>query len=258
MRMGARPIIIGGFYRSGTTLLRRILDAHSRIHCGPEVKFLKDFFGDYKDDPLAHGRFFSTARTYGLPEEWLLSRFGQAFVEFHERAAAAAGKARWADKNPENVLFLDAWRTMLPEGFVFIEMVRDPLDALASLSEIGFRKTVPDDFSERVALYARFREAGIRQLRDHPTRSVRIQYERLARDPEGTVRGLMEWLDESFEPAALNALNAPERGSGIEDPKSRLNSRVHSQSVGRGSRDLPEECRRMVAERLGEFMVLPA
>lgn len=38
-----QPIIIGGCYRSGTTLLRRLLDSHSNVHCRPEVKFFNDY-----------------------------------------------------------------------------------------------------------------------------------------------------------------------------------------------------------------------
>ncbi|MBI3997802.1 MAG: sulfotransferase [Armatimonadetes bacterium] len=48
------PIIIGGCPRSGTSLVRRILNAHSRIYSGPEVKFFRDFSGDYPNDPLRH------------------------------------------------------------------------------------------------------------------------------------------------------------------------------------------------------------
>lgn len=248
-----RPIIIGGFYRSGTTLLRRILDAHSRIHCGPEVKFLKDFYGDYQDDPLAHARFFTSARSYPVPEAWLLDTFGRAFVAFHERAAVAAGKPRWADKNPENVLYLDAWESILPNGFCFIDVVRDPHDALASLVEIGFAKAVPAGFAEKVELYARFREAGARYLKAHPDTAVQISYEALARAPEQTIRDLMDRLGEPFEPAMLSAINAPERGAGIEDPKARAEATVHERSVGRGARDLPEEARQLVGKRLAEY-----
>ncbi|MGV8838302.1 sulfotransferase, partial [Cellvibrio sp.] len=46
-----KPIIIGGFYRSGTSLVRRLLDSHSKIYCGPEVKFWPDLYADYKDGP---------------------------------------------------------------------------------------------------------------------------------------------------------------------------------------------------------------
>ena len=83
------PIIVGGFYRSGTSLLRRLLDSHSHIHCGPEVKFFKDFYGDYLEDGLAHVRLFSTGRSLGVAEEEMLTIFGSAFIALHERAAEA-------------------------------------------------------------------------------------------------------------------------------------------------------------------------
>ncbi|HEB56441.1 MAG TPA: hypothetical protein ENI98_09085 [Gammaproteobacteria bacterium] len=35
--MNRGPIFIGGFQRSGTTLLRDILDLHPNIMCGPEI-----------------------------------------------------------------------------------------------------------------------------------------------------------------------------------------------------------------------------
>ncbi|MBN1668064.1 MAG: sulfotransferase, partial [Anaerolineales bacterium] len=109
------PIIVGGFYRSGTSLLRRLLDGHSRIHCGPEVKFWRDFYSDYIDDDLKHLRFFKTARSLGLPEDQLLSIFGNAYVEFLEQATRHHNKKRWADKNPENLLYLRQWNQLLDE-----------------------------------------------------------------------------------------------------------------------------------------------
>lgn len=38
----ASPIFIVGCQRSGTTMLRLILDSHPRISCGPETRFLED------------------------------------------------------------------------------------------------------------------------------------------------------------------------------------------------------------------------
>jgi len=96
------PIIVGGCYRSRTSLVRRLLNAHSRIHCGPEVKFFRDFAGDYLEDPIRHLRFMQSARAI-LPQAELLKVLGKAFVALHQRAAELACKPRWADKNPENV-----------------------------------------------------------------------------------------------------------------------------------------------------------
>ncbi len=37
-----RPIFIVGCHRSGTTLLRIIMDSNPHISCGPETRFLAD------------------------------------------------------------------------------------------------------------------------------------------------------------------------------------------------------------------------
>lgn len=237
----AQPIIVGGFYRSGTSLLRRLLDAHSRIHCGPEVKFFKDLRGDYLCDPLGHVRLFSTLPSLGLTPaeiEWI---FGQAFVAAHELAASKAGKPRWADKNPENTLYLDAWRRLLPAGFAFVHVVRHPLDALASLLEIGFPKAVPESFEGKVGLLREFVLAGSRYESACPETSYRLHYEDLVANPDACLARLFAWLGEGHEPSVLDAFHLPARGSGIEDPKVAASPSVHGNSVGRWRSDLSEE-----------------
>ncbi len=246
------PVIIGGFYRSGTSLVRRLFDAHSRFHCGPEVKFMKDFFGDYLNDPLEHGRFFSSARAYQLPERDLLGIFGGAFRRFHELAAERAGKARWADKNPENVLFLRGWQDLLGDDFLFVHVVRDPLDALMSLKEIGFHLTVPAAFEERVALYRTFHDCGRSYCDQHPERSFTLAYERLVTSPREVLEELFAFTGERFEPEVLSGFNAPERLQGLEDPKVSRTSTVHAESVGRGARELEAGEVAIVRAILGE------
>lgn len=235
------PIIVGGFYRSGTSLIRRLLDAHSRIHCGPEVKFFKDLQSDYLNDSLAHVRLFSTLPSLGLDPEEIRNIFGSAFIEAHELAARKAGKVRWADKNPENVLYLAQWQHLLPRGFVFIHVVRHPLDVLASLLEIGFYKAVPANFEDKVKLLKTYLEMGLQYETLFPEKSVRLQYEDLVADPVATLRFLFSSIGEDFEPQVLENFNHVERGHGIEDPKVVMTDRVHDRSVGRWRTDLTSE-----------------
>lgn len=232
------PIIVGGFYRSGTSLVRRLLDSHSNIHCGPEIKFFKDLDQDYINDSLGHVRFFSTLPSLGLTREEILSLFGSAFVQAHEQAAAKAGKIRWADKDPENVIHLNDWQTLLPQGFLFVHVVRNPLDALASLKAIGFEKTMPRSFAAKAALLRTFLDAGRDYADSNPSTSITLQYEDLVREPAETVTNLFHWLGEKPELAVLENFYRPERGTGIEDPKVKKTRSIHSKSIGRGGKEL--------------------
>ena len=236
------PIIIGGCHRSGTSLLRRILNAHSHIHCGPEVKFFRDFYGDYPSDGRWELGFMATARSL-VPEDDLLELFGRTFVALHERAATRAGKLRWADKAPENILYLSQWQRLLGDDWRFIHVVRNPLDTLASIKEARFPRTIPGDLDGRIAFYDRYTRAGLAFAAAHPRQCHRLQYERLVLSPEGTLQGLMEWLGETFEPGQL-AFNESPQQRGLEDPKVARSSHVHSESVGRWRTVLtPEEAR---------------
>jgi hypothetical protein len=245
----SRPIVVGGCYRSGTSLVRRLLDSHPRIHCGPEVKLLMDFHDAYIDaeDPVAHLRFIATARSL-LPEDEVLEVLGGALVEMHERAARAAGKARWADKVPENVAFLEEWQRILGDEWIFLHVARNPLDTLASIAEQGFPKSIPAGLGKRIDLYVRCAEAGLAFAAEHPERYVRVLYEDLVEEPEATVRALMESLGERFDPRQL-AINSPPHQPGLEDPKAAAASEIHRHGVGGWRRLLSEEEAARIAAR---------
>jgi len=227
------PIIVGGCHRSGTSVIRRILNASSRIHCGPEVKFFRDFYGDFFEDPIRHLRFATTARTL-LPEAELLEVLGGAFVAAHQRAAARAGKSRWADKTPENVLYLAQWRRLLGTRWTFIHVVRNPLDTLASMKERNFPLSLPVTLDERIDFYRRYTEAGLRFGESYPDQYYRLIYEDLVQRPEAKLRNMMCWLDEVFEPGQLE-FNQFTHQEGLEDPNVAATSYIHSKSVGRWS-----------------------
>lgn len=233
------PIVVGGCHRSGTSLVRRILDSHSRIHCGPEVKFFRDFFGDYFEDRLEHLRFMHSARSL-LGEDELLAVFGRAFVEVHERAARHASKPRWADKNPENTLYTEACARILGDDWLLVHVVRNPLDTLASIADARFPLSVPAELDERIDLYTSYTEAGLRFDQEHPGRCYRLIYERLVAHPGQMVTELMEWLGETAEPQQL-VFNDVEHQPGLEDPKVGRTRTVHAASVDRWRSVLTEE-----------------
>jgi hypothetical protein len=233
------PIVVGGCHRSGTSLLRRILDSHSRIHCGPEIKFFRDFYGDYFDDPLAPYRFARTARAV-LPEEELIEVLGRAFVTVHERAASRAGKPRWADKAPENVLYAEQWQRLLGDDWLLVHAVRNPLDTLGSMEGVEMPLTFPPELDERIAFYRRYTESGLEFEARYPERYHRVVYEELVESPETVLGELMAWLGEGLEAGQL-AFNVVPHQAGLEDPIVGETAGVHGESVGRWRDRLPAE-----------------
>jgi hypothetical protein len=243
------PIVVGGCHRTGTSLVRRILDAHPRIHCGPEVLFFRDFYGDYRDDPLRHLRFADTVRSI-LPEKDALDVLGRAFVEAHERAARLAGKVRWADKAPENALHTADWERLLGECWLFVHVVRNPLDTVASMRS-RFPLTLPQDVAGQAEHYRRYTTAGLAFARRHPERSFVLVYERLCAEPEQTLRALMAHLGEELDPRQL-AFNDEPHQSGLEDPLVGETVVVHGASVGRWRSVLSQEEAETVRAGAGE------
>lgn len=230
------PVVVGGCHRSGTSLVRRILNAHPRVHCGPEVKFFRDLAGDYQHDPLRHLRFTASARAL-VSEADLLEVLGGAFIALHERAAERAGKPRWADKNPDNLLYLDRWQNLLGDRWLLVHVVRNPLDTLASIKEARFPLSIPPELEARIHFYRRYTQAGLDFGTANPDRYYRLVYEELVESPEAAVARLMEWLGERFDPAQLSFNDVPQ-GGGLEDPKVAATSGIHSESIGRWAQAL--------------------
>lgn len=248
------PIIVGGFYRSGTSLLRRMLDSHSRIHCPPEIKFFKDFYGDYINDHLSHVRFFSTARSIGLSDDELLKIYGRAFIESHKLAAKKQGKKRWADKNPENLLVLNDWYELLDGKMFLIFLVRNPLDTIASLLEIEFPRTIPSDFQEKVNLLCNYVNKGLFFCKNHPEITFFLKYEDLVIRPREKLLELFNFVGEKFEDRVLTDFVSESRGKGIEDPKICNERNIHTKSINRWKTDLTDDQISFILDRCASII----
>src|SRR6266542_1835989 len=118
------PIFVVGCQRSGTTLLRLILDAHPNISCGPETRFLTD---------LAHVTTGSWKRLaqYGFPKQYWHEHIAGMFDAIKSDYARRAGKSRWADKTPRYALTLPFIDRLFPTCQV-VHVIRDGRDVVAS------------------------------------------------------------------------------------------------------------------------------
>ena len=188
-----RPVFIVGCARSGTTLLRMILDSHPRISCGEETKFLTDL------EPILgpHWRLLSS---YGFDRAWWIDRIRRFYGDFQADYLGRRGKARWAEKTPTYTMHLDFIDEVFPDA-QYVHIIRDGRDVVASFRERwGYRAGVRAANSVWAMYVKTAQDFGRRQP---PGRYHELRYEALVQETEPTVRSLLEFLGEEWDPAVL-------------------------------------------------------
>jgi hypothetical protein len=188
----ATPIFIVGSPRSGTSLLRLIIDSHPSIACGPETHLLARL-----DD--ARKRFAKQLDRYAFDDDYWHAQYRTFFESFKLDYALRKGKTRWADKTPSYARHLPFITAVFPEAQV-IHIIRDVRMVTASaLNRWGWRRAwdVPERWVTNVSA-ARAAGAGM-----SPDQYIEIRFEDLVGDTEGTLRPLFQWLGEEWDPCVL-------------------------------------------------------
>jgi hypothetical protein len=217
------PIFIVGANRSGTTLLRLLLNAHPRIAIPEELVYLDsslagtpvEAWRDPALSPAAYQRFveaflddnpslFETIsrpalrrRILGGPARDLRHPYATTLQAWAE----AQNKPRWGEKTPGNLFFVDVLMEMFPQA-QFIYVVRDPRAGVASMQKVSF---FPDDVVPNALIRRKFATEGFSLL----TRSVpssqwtTVRYEDLVTHPEQVLRSVCGFLGEAYVPSML-------------------------------------------------------
>src|SRR5688572_21194201 len=169
------PVIVG-VPRSGTTLLRMMIDAHPSVAIPPETGFLPRLADlatglDSADAAWKVITTFPTWPDFHLDAAALRARFDRrsplspadAARAFYSSYAARLGKTQWGDKTPSYGADLDRIASLLPEAR-FIHMIRDGRDVMVSVRGLWFRpgETVEACAMDWARRIVRTRELGAR------------------------------------------------------------------------------------------------
>jgi hypothetical protein len=207
------PFFIVASARSGTTMLRLILNRHSRIAVPPESRFVTELWQgseqveseSFLERLAAHERFAAWELSIDAVRKELGDR---AWVSYHDAITAAysafaraKGKDLWGDKTPRYVEHIPFLARLFPASR-FIHLVRDGRDVALSYADVSFG---PKTVSTSAHLWARRVSAGIRDGRAlGPERYTEVRYEHLVEDPEAQLMDLCRFIGVEFEPAVLH------------------------------------------------------
>jgi hypothetical protein len=242
-------IFVIGCFRSGTSLLRRILDSHPRIACPPESKFVLPLAQVLRDPSSVRG-----LDSMGFERADVAATLGRAAASFFESYAAAQGKARWADKTPDYVEVLPELDELFGPETRYVLLYRHGMDVAFSLADpnrnfpaiVPFAESAGGSMPVGAARFWVDQNDKIEAFRRaHPERCHVVTYEDITEDPSSSLQPMFAFLGEPWDERVLDYQRFPHH-RGIEDPDVRRRRTIERNSGN--YRAWPEDIQRHVRE----------
>ncbi len=201
-----RPFCFLGVRRSGTTLLRVMLDRNSALAIPDESYFIPQLASRHRgrldvDEFVDDLRRLPTIRDWEVPVEDVRVRIGSAWRDARRRdrrpsttsTPRAGGRLRWGDKTPLYMQYLGLLDRLFPTA-TYAHLIRDGRDAAMSYLAVpaGIMTESwghPRDVTG-FACQWRTEVAAARTLGRTvgPSRYLELRYESFVGDPEGQLR----------------------------------------------------------------------
>jgi hypothetical protein len=214
------PFIVG-VARSGTTLLRFMLDRHPDLAIPAETHFIPAVLqtsptgASLRSDEFVHRITSSfTWADFGLSKDDFCSAVAaidpfspaDGLRAFYRLCAEAQNKPRWGDKTPTYTDSITAISALLPEAY-FIHVIRDGRAVAASRRHLSFGPG-PDIVSQSRDWGRKIRNARMQAA--SCSRYMEIRYEELVCHPEVVLRNICVRIGLTYSSAMVDYQTAAE------------------------------------------------
>jgi hypothetical protein len=246
MGVSETPIFVFCCARSGSTLLRYILDTHPAIVAPPELHLLmaaRQLCWLFEHTAIARNAPFDELDS----KKYASCRARETLQGIMNEYAQRAGKSIWAEKSVSSIDFVDIFADLFPEARL-IFLYRQAADVMASCAQaaqqtrgrFGFEPFVartPGNVIDGLADYwldktRRLLEAES-QLKNPRTR---LRYEDLVREPATMAARLFDFLGLTMPERMLDSVFSSTHVPGPGDGKILTTTGIHSHSIGHGAR----------------------
>jgi hypothetical protein len=229
------PVFVLSPVRSGSTLLRVMLDSHSRIHA-PHELHVRRIAVTLTTDPVRQAMEALGHRISDI-EHILWDRM------LH-RELLRSGKEIIVDKTPSNVFAHRRISTCWPDAR-FIYLLRHPASIARSWHEADPQERPMEEAVRHTLQYMRYLQEA-RRRRD----GLEVRYEALVDDPEAELGRICAFLGVDYEPGMImyGDKDHGEFVKGIGDWRDKIRSgRVQPGRPLPAPEDVPEELREICA-----------
>lgn len=271
------PIFVVGCGRSGTTLLRLMLNRHPEIaFFGESAAFFR--YGKY-------GRLDNQSELHRFIQDWQLAceqesphpdmmatgglrerlRASGSYVEavsiVMDQFARLENKRLWGEKTPAHVHRIPAIRTAYPKARI-IHITRDPRPVVSSsISTLGDGRMSPRNVYNSAKYWVRCEEAVEHAQGAAPGQIHRVRYEDLVQEPEVVLRTICGFLGVPFVSGMLKTgesaiAYAPRdsAGGGVAAHHTGLLKDVNTRTLERWKDELDPALVGVIEHAAGEWM----
>ncbi len=266
------PIFLLGVHRSGTTLLRYMLNSSPRLYIPPESDFIPRFFGRNPTGRLTPERTAQILDTifarYRFVREWqgdppdpdafwrtMPAPTPSGFLDaLYTAYARQQGAVRWGDKTPIYTSYLGLLARIFPQAR-FVHLIRDGRDvALSMVNKWGQKEFHIDLYFAARSWVRRIRQAQAASAQLSPGRYYELRYEALVAAPERELRALCDFLDEPYTPEMAAPHRLARRDIQPGDFHAPIRQPPSAKKVGRWRRDLSPADARLVQRVAGPLL----
>lgn len=203
------PIFVIGTGRSGTTLLRQMLNAHPNIHITHEAAFysyshhaptgmtvdewLKCYFDTFS---FAWMRLDPREIRDAIPKDASIDRMREVYLAIMRAKAKQQGKSRFGEKNPLDTHNLPRIFADFPDARI-VCIMRDPRPTVLSFNRMPFGTT-------STMLNAQICRVQYQHIKPYLDRILEVRLEDLSADPRSTMQSILNYIGEPWDDAVLD------------------------------------------------------
>jgi hypothetical protein len=238
------PVFVLTSSRSGSTLLRFILDSHPELACPPETNVASACASMLRSWTILEGAGSEGEPVADAGIAVVRSAMDRLFGAYLRRRV----RRRWCDKSLDTHLYAGLLMQAYPKA-KFICLYRHCMDVIASGAEAcpwgvhryGFDSFVAQYPGNTVAAIGAYwiscAQTIMKFEEEHPSSCHRIRYEDLATAPEETAAKMFDFLGLPQVPGITgDCFKVPHESNGPGDEKIWFTGQVTASSIGRGIR----------------------
>lgn len=247
------PIFVGGAGRSGTKLVRAILNAHPNLVASHELKVTPQIAGTWHEVRL-HGQHLQ--EHFDASPEEIDSLFADTIEFFLQKVAVRHGAKRVVEKTPNNAYIFGHLSYLFPFS-PLIHIIRDGRDVVQSLLEKTWARSdgtlhpISQDPAAAATYWREIVETGRTAAEADRVRKnyLEIRYEDLVNHPIPIMRRIIAHVNEEWDERIphFHTLDDP-LYPGVQRP-------ISNASVGKWERALDASTKQTIKDNAGDLLI---